>query len=601
MLLSNEDVEKFAKEKKEKIKEGEALHKEVEKVQKDFETKSKEVDALDKALKALQTLKDAYVKLGADLELLKSNLANLQKNKAEKEGKLNSLKLKAAQYEKEKPLHDEYKAVQATIESLQKQKEQYLKKQGLEEKQVILRKQYEDDKKEILELRKKVEIKPQLIKDQEEQNKLLEASAGKIKEIENTEGTLNKEIAGYQSLIHDTNKKVTQIQNIGKDSNCPTCTRPLLEEYDNVIASLQATITQIHTQEIAKRESTLKTVIEAKSKEQEQKATIDKALKELGEKLSVLSADEKTLAKKEEEFKSITAQGLQNKEALEALKDLKYDEKVHSEALAKKEKLEPQYKELLGLQKLIEQIPVLETELKALEVSIVQIQENITKQTKAIAEHSYDAKEHEKQELLYTQVRKEKDAISEELSKKKVEHTEIMGKITTLKSQLERNEAQKKQLQSKLDDKNDYDKLKAFMGEFKNKINSQIAPRISQLASEMYGSITRGKYQHIEVSNEFDFFIYDDGVRYPIERFSGGEVDLANLVLRIAISKTLSELSGSGGVGFLAFDEVFGSQDEERRFEIMEAFHTIKEQYRQIFLISHESEIKEMFERVVEL
>lgn len=35
--------------------------------------------------------------------------------------------------------------------------------------------------------------------------------------------------------------------------------------------------------------------------------------------------------------------------------------------------------------------------------------------------------------------------------------------------------------------------------------------------------------------------------------------------------------------------------------EIMEAFHTIKEQYRQIFLISHESEIQEMFERVVEL
>ena len=35
--------------------------------------------------------------------------------------------------------------------------------------------------------------------------------------------------------------------------------------------------------------------------------------------------------------------------------------------------------------------------------------------------------------------------------------------------------------------------------------------------------------------------------------------------------------------------------------EILEAFHTIKEQYRQIFLISHEMEIKEMFERVVEV
>ncbi len=76
---------------------------------------------------------------------------------------------------------------------------------------------------------------------------------------------------------------------------------------------------------------------------------------------------------------------------------------------------------------------------------------------------------------------------------------------------------------------------------------------------------------------------------------------MANLVLHIAISKTLGELSGAGSVEFLAFDEVFGSQDESRRMEILEAFHAIKEQYRQIYLISHEMEIKEMFERVVEL
>jgi len=52
---------------------------------------------------------------------------------------------------------------------------------------------------------------------------------------------------------------------------------------------------------------------------------------------------------------------------------------------------------------------------------------------------------------------------------------------------------------------------------------------------------------------------------------------------------------------FKTLRKVFGSQDENRRMEILEAFHTIKEQYRQIFLISHEMEIKEMFEKVVEL
>ncbi len=64
-------------------------------------------------------------------------------------------------------------------------------------------------------------------------------------------------------------------------------------------------------------------------------------------------------------------------------------------------------------------------------------------------------------------------------------------------------------------------------------------------------------------------------------------------MLCIAIFKTLRELSSARNVGVLAFDEVFGNQDENRKMQILEAFHAIKEQYRQIFLISHEMEIKE--------
>jgi len=601
ILLSDAEVKALEEEKKAKTKEAETLQKEVDALVKNFESKRKEAEALDKALKALQVLKEAYVKLGTDLDVLNTNLENQKANLTKQKAKLEALQAKATLYEKEKPLLSEYKALEMTIDNLQKQKELFLKKEGLEKEQVVLRAQYEDDKKEILDLRKKLEAKPQLLQTQTEQNQLLQTFVTKLKELESQESTLRQEIAKYNGLIENTNQQVAKIEAIGKESNCPTCTRPLLDEYDNVIASLQGTINQINTQEIAKRNVALKTVIEAKTKEEKKKTAIDKALKELGENLSVLSADEKTLAKKEEEFKGITQKGMENNKKIEALKDVKHDEKAHTDALTAKTKLEPKYTELLGLQTLIVQIPTLEQELKAIEVSITKSEESIEKQKKAIKEHTYDAKEHEKQEGIYTEAKKEKDTISEALGKKRVEHAQVKGEISTLASKLTRNEEQKKQLQSKLDDKNDYEKLKAFMQEFKNKINSQIAPRISQLASEMYGSITRGKYQHIEVSNEFDFFIYDDGVRYPIERFSGGEVDLANLVLRIAISKTLSELSGSGGVGFLAFDEVFGSQDEERRFEIMEAFHTIKEQYRQIFLISHESEIKEMFERVVEL
>jgi exonuclease SbcC len=601
ILLSEVEVKALEEEKEGKSKEVEALKKEVEKVVKEFDAKSKEVESLNKALKALQVLKGAFVKLGYDLELLQKGLENQKTNLAKGKEKLQALQLKATQYEKEKPLISEYKKLEVTIGDLQKQKELFLKKEGLEKEQVVLRAQYKQDEKEIQDLKKKLEVKPQLLKEQIEQNKQLQTSTATLKELESSESKLKQEIAKYNGQIEHTNKQVANIEAIGKGSDCPTCTRPLLDEYDNVIASLKATILKLHNDEIVKRETELKKIVELKNKEQESKSKLEQMLQKLSGDLRVLEADEKTLALKEDEFKGVTEKGLANKQALEALKEVKYAEKAHNEALSKKEKLEPKYKELLGLETLIAQVPALESELKGIEASITQSQESIKKQEKAIAEHSYDANEHEKQVELFDKERKAKDDLATLRSDERDKHTDLVGKIKNLKNKLTRNEEQNKQLQSKRDDKNDYEKLKAFMGEFKNRINSQIAPRITQLASQMYAAITRGKYQHIEVSNEFDFFIYDDGVRYPIERFSGGEIDLANLVLRIAISKTLSELSGSGGVGFLAFDEVFGSQDEERRYEIMEAFHTIKEQYRQIFLISHESEIKEMFERVIEL
>jgi len=214
---------------------------------------------------------------------------------------------------------------------------------------------------------------------------------------------------------------------------------------------------------------------------------------------------------------------------------------------------------------------------------------------------NYDEVKHKITQNLHTQTQKDKEGKTNTLNDIKVQCASIEGQIKTISASLDNNNTQLTKVQKKKDDLNDYEKIKLSLGEFKTKLNAKIAPRISDIASDMYSIITKGKYQHIEVSNDFDFFIYDEGQKFPIERFSGGEIDLANLVLRIAISKTLSELSGASSVEFLAFDEVFGSQDESRRLEILEAFHTIKEQYRQIFLISHEMEIKEMFEHVIEL
>jgi exonuclease SbcC len=601
LLLSKEKVAVLQSDKEAYTKIYESLQKDIVKIQKEYDDISLEIKEVLKELKIVKELKEDYSRLETNLKIIKTNLENLDKNQQERVKKLQSLKEQERLYQKDKTIMGIYKELEKTLLILQSQKEQQLKKEGIEKEQDVLREQYEYAKDEIGELKKKLEKKAGLHSQKERQEKLLEEAQSKIKEIEQEALTLKEEIAKYQGLIDNANKQIAKIEHIGKESNCPTCTRPLLDAYDNVIHALKKEIDRLYKDEIKRREESVCKIEVRKKREQQKKKEVEEQLKTIGEHLTVLFQEEKRLQIKERAFETIMQKRMANKRELETLKDLKYDAKAYDLTKEKIADLKPKYEALLKLESVISALPIVKKELEEIDLEIVKTKEDIKNKEQSIKEHRYDVKADQKQELLYERLLKDKDEIQSKLSHNKVEAKKIEGKIENIKNILRRDEHQRALLQHKIADKSDYEKLKAFMVEFKNRVNAQIAPRISQLASEMFATITRGKYQHIEVSNAFDFSIYDEGVKYPIERFSGGEVDLANLVLRIAISKTLSELNGSGGVGFLAFDEVFGSQDEERRFEIMEAFHTIKEQYRQIFLISHEREIKEMFERVVVL
>ncbi|MCH9813785.1 MAG: SMC family ATPase [Epsilonproteobacteria bacterium] len=601
ILLSESEEQSIVEAKASKIKHAEDIQKEVDTIFQTYEAQDKALITSQKMLNTLQVQKDAFAKLEREQSLLTQNLANQNENLKASSERLSALQTKQVQYDTEKHLLKTYQTLEEQIKSLQSAKEKMLAYEGLQKEQAALRIQYKDIEAEMKELKQKLKESEVLQTDQKKHMQALELSQKSLETLSQEEKVLNHESSRYQGQIEDTQQKVQKIQALGRDSHCPTCTRPLLEAYDGVLDSLQTSMQKIYKDEVEIRQAKLKTVEVEKKKEQAIQKEIEKVLQEISGALRVLDAHAKTLSKKEKDFMLTRQRGLANKEALEKLKDITYDPKRHEAVLAEKQRLEPKQKELIGIERLLGDLPKLETQIERLKREITKLTEAKATQAEVIKKDPYDQKKHEETIKVHQEMLTTKDEITHQLRIKEKLLESIKGEIKAYEAKLSTNNKQKRKLQTKLDDKNDYEKLKLFMGEFKNKVNSKVSPRISALASEMYSTITKGKYQHIEVDEAFDFYIYDDGKRYSIERFSGGEVDLANLVLRIAISKTLSELNGSGSVGFLAFDEVFGSQDEERRLEIMEAFHTIKEQYRQIFLISHESEIKEMFEKVVEL
>ena len=143
--------------------------------------------------------------------------------------------------------------------------------------------------------------------------------------------------------------------------------------------------------------------------------------------------------------------------------------------------------------------------------------------------------------------------------------------------------------------------LEPLLLEFQDQLLSRIRPILENETGKLLHKISEGKYSDVELDQNYKIFIYDKGEKYGINRFSGGEQDLVGLCLRLAISRVIAEKSGSRKMNFLILDEIFASQDDDRRQKILTAMHTLSSQFRQLFLVTHVSDIKDQMPIVYEV
>jgi len=142
--------------------------------------------------------------------------------------------------------------------------------------------------------------------------------------------------------------------------------------------------------------------------------------------------------------------------------------------------------------------------------------------------------------------------------------------------------------------------LGEVMAGFRTYLISQVRPTLSAYASELLGTLSEGKYTLLEFDEDYNLSMYDNGQAFGIERFSGGEEDLANLCTRLAISEIITERAGST-FNFVVLDEIFGSQDSGRRRNILSALDGFSSKFRQIFLVTHIEDIKNSVEHVISI
>ncbi len=143
-------------------------------------------------------------------------------------------------------------------------------------------------------------------------------------------------------------------------------------------------------------------------------------------------------------------------------------------------------------------------------------------------------------------------------------------------------------------------RLVDLMAAFRLHLVARLGRRLSVEAAGLFAELTDHEYQDLVVDPEdYSIRIADAGTEHELARFSGSENDLASLSLRVAVSLVIAE--GAGELGLLVLDEVLGALDRERRGRMLAALTTLQGRFRQVLLVTHNDEVKDLLPAAIEV
>jgi len=526
------------------------------------------VDDLDEVIKEIRAdkrNKDILIeKLGLDLvdektgknriENHRDEIKVLEENKEELDMLIKKIKEKITVSKKEvETLGKNYLSGKKEYEKINQIKEKLTEKKALFENKKKLQGEIKDLQSKIIERQKTIEIQQKTLQSYENLEQQIKDIESRLNDIYDEKEKIIKNIEQKKTLIENIKKDVSDledkeknIEHLGPDARCPTCDRVLGEQHGKL----------------------LKNFGKEKQEKNEKMESFFKNIKTEKEKNESFSREEQALDKK----RNYLQNRLREKERFVTTINNILEE-------IKREKTEIETKE-----KMLMRMGLVEFDPEEYKTVKNQVDEFYDK-----CQSSLDLLTEKKDQLGTARV---------ELEKKEGAKKLVSQEMKNLEHKIMELEESKKRIADERKDAQHLGMLGEIMSSFRTHLISRIRPTLSSYASSFFECLTDGKYREIELNEDYNLMVYDDGNPYSIERFSGGEEDLANLCLRLAISEVITERAG-GVFNFIILDEIFGSQDTIRRQNIMKALNELSSKFRQIFLITHVDDVKNYMENII--
>jgi exonuclease SbcC len=401
----------------------------------------------------------------------------------------------------------------------------------------------------------------------------------------------------YRAQYKETREQREKLADLGPNGPCPICTRPLADHFREVLDDLDGRLKEIEVngKYFAGRVEQLKAMPEPL-------AAMDLAARKL-----------KALF--EERTKAVTAAKLNAQESQQVASEIATRDKRlaaiiaeveaipsgyhvtrHAELRHRHEQFAPLAARSAHLGALIEREPELKTQLAQARKDLAATKKLIATLTKRQSASKFS-------EDGYAALRADFDTATLTLNAVTVEAAKVdkdLEAARTARASAEATKAELDRMQQRLrvlnTDRRLHDELDRAYSDMRADLNQHLRPEISELASGFMAELTDGRYSELELDDDYNVVVLEDGIPKPV--ISGGEEDLANLVLRLAISQMIAERAGQA-FSLLILDEVFGSLDEARRQNVVGLLRRLHDRFEQVVLITHIDSMREGFDRVL--
>ncbi len=380
------------------------------------------------------------------------------------------------------------------------------------------------------------------------------------------------------------------IRKAGAEGTCPLCRQKLGSHYGSIEEEFRGQVQQIDHETLQVSGMQVRAT-KSRDAISAQKPALSE-IRSLTEKLTMRVSFEA-------ELKDVLTQ-LRTKEAgctalEQKIRDLRFEEEAFTRTEREVADLEKVQNRFNDVREELAKVDALKKQATDLEEQITRKQADIDGISAGIERSSFDP---HKSGML-ERARAEIDTEVREIAEKTTLTTERMKYANEKIAEYRRTEAQVKELQkqsAEIREEIEHLKLtRTVIADYVVYLMQVVRSRLEGEVSRIIGEITGGRYEQVLLDEDFNLLVRDIDDDYTIDRFSGGEQDDIAVALRIALSRYLAELHNVHESTILIFDEIFGSQDEERRNNLLTTLRTQESRFPQIILISHISEMQGEF------